>query len=187
MRELIDAPEVLAARVDRVRAALNADRRVGASVAHLGLVARIVAPLIGATALGQPRDWSLADLAWQDELGGPYPLSVAVQPVGGDSAVATITGAFSGFGVGRKVLWGNVGSAANSAAKLIAQARPDLAEAAWAAADEILADPRVDGGVLRAGPRFRRNSCCLIYQLADDRSAYCGDCVLHGTGSSPNA
>ena len=50
-------------------------------------------------------------------------------------------------------------------------------------ADRVLADPRVDGGVLRSGPEFRRNSCCLIYQLAGDREACCGDCVLTAPGS----
>jgi hypothetical protein len=187
MRALIDDPTVLVARVDRVRAALavsggrsaeQIDLRVASSVAHLGLVARLLAPMIGSTALGHPAVWSLDDLAWQDELGGPYPLSVAVEPTAGRPAVEAVTEAFARFDVSPKVLWGNVGSAANSAAGQISRARPDLSAPAGRAADAILADPRVDGGVLRSGPAFRRRSCCLIYQLAGDRAACCGDCVL---------
>ncbi len=80
--------------------------------------------------------------------------------------------------VSARVLWGNVASAANSAAQLIAGARPDLGEGAYRAADLILADPRVDGGSLRSGTAFRRSSCCLIYRVGGGRSAICGDCVL---------
>lgn len=187
MRVLVDDPDTLTSRVDRVRAALAAsgrrdpediDRRVAASVAHLGLIARLLAPMIGVRALGYPAVWSIEDLAWQDELGGPYPLSVASDPTEGAPAVEAITEAFGRFDVSPKVLWGNVGSAANSAAQQIGRARPELAEAARKAADDVLADPRVDGGVLGSGPAFRRRSCCLIYQLAGNRAACCGDCVL---------
>ena len=73
---------------------------------------------------------------------------------------------------------GNVASAANSAARLVATARPDRADAAHAAADQILADPRVEDGRLRSGPSFRRRSCCLIYRIAGTTAAACGDCVL---------
>ncbi len=182
MAELVDDPDALTARVQKVRSALmghgEPELRVAASVAHLGLVARLIAPMIGAAALGEPVSWTLADLAWQDQLGGPYPLAASPTTAPGPPAVEAITEAFAPFGVSPKVLWGNVGSAANSAAQQISRARPDLAGPARKAADAVLADPRVDGGVLRSGPEFRRNSCCLIYQLADDRAACCGDCVL---------
>jgi hypothetical protein len=184
---LVEDPALLAARVDRVRAALAAsggrdpeqvDLKVAASIAHLGLVARVLAPTIGARALGWSAAWSLDDLAWQDQLGGPYPLSVASDLTPGEAAVDAVTEAFGRFDVSRKVLWGNVGSAANSAAQQISRAYPELSPGARAAADEILVDPRIDGGALQSGPAFRRRSCCLIYQLAGDRSACCGDCVL---------
>ncbi|MDH6243679.1 (2Fe-2S)-binding protein [Mycobacterium sp. OTB74] len=189
MTELLQQPVVLEARVGRVRAALAAsgrrqpveiDARVAASVAHLGLVARVISPMIGSAALGHSVTWALTDLAWQDELGGPYPLSVRLAPeASGPPAVEAITEAFGRFGVSPKVLWGNVGSAANSAAQQVARVRPELRTAAQTAADTMLADPRIDGGVLRSGPYFRRTSCCLIYRLADDRAACCGDCVLN--------
>ncbi|HVQ99158.1 MAG TPA: (2Fe-2S)-binding protein, partial [Mycobacterium sp.] len=110
------------------------------------------------------------------------PLSVTSSspgPLLPGSAVEAITDAVADrFSVSDRVLWGNVGSAANSAARLIGVARPELADSAMVLADSVLADSRVDGGVLRAGPDFRRHSCCLIYRLDNNRKAVCGDCVL---------
>ena len=193
MTALVDGTAALPARVQAVRTALadGAHRRppediairVVASVAHLGLIARLLAPGIGAFTLGHRVVMSPDELWWQDHLGGPYPLSVTAEPAidapvpGG--AVEAITGAFAQrYGVSERVLWGNVGSAANSAARLISTARPDLTGTAHKAADSILADPRIDGGASRAGPGFRRRSCCLIYRIANDRTAICGDCIL---------
>lgn len=181
--------EALGTRIEAVRVSLSqragrdVEPRVVASVAQLGLVARLIAPALAADALGlSPVSLSLENLWWQDKLGGPYPLSVTIAPngVAPDDAVSIISGAIiEQYAVSPQVVWGNVGSAANSAANLIAAARPDVREAALAAADRVLADPRVDGGELRAGPLFRRRSCCLIYQLTDNRAAVCGDCVLN--------
>lgn len=197
--ELARPGGALDARVHRVREALaarggrSADRielRVAVSVAHLGLVARLVAPAVGAAALGGALPLPMAGLRWQDGLGGPYPLSVAAggaAPVTGaqggpavpGSAVEDITKAcLTGYSVSPRVLWGNVASAAVSAAGLIAAVRPDLTGAARSAADALLADGRVERGALRAGPGFRRRSCCLIYRLAGSTTAVCGDCVL---------
>jgi len=193
MTALINDGGALAARVDAVRAALahraggqpaEVEIRVAASVTHLGLIARLLSPAIGAVTLGHaPFSLSLDDLWWQNELGGPYPLSIAPAPTtevpGAGPAVEAITAAIAErYAVSHLVLWGNVGSAANSAAQLISTARGDLAILAHAAADVILADPRVDGGAVRAGPSFRRRSCCLIYRVANDRTAACGDCIL---------
>ena len=193
MTTLMADSGALAARVEGVRSALarragrqpdDVEIRVAASVAHLGLISRLLAPAIGAIALGhRPVSLSLDDLWWQNTLGGPYPLSVALgsatQVRGRSPAVEAVTVAIAeSYGVSQNVLWGNIGSAANSAAQLISTARSDLAIAAHAAADGILTDPRIDGGALRAGPLFRRRSCCLIYRIANTRTATCGDCIL---------
>lgn len=192
--ELTSDRTMLAARIDTVRRALAAgssqdvtavDRRVAASVAHLGLVARLVAPGIAAAVLGERVGFDAASLWWRDELGGPFPLSVPHSPRGrGDqgelsTVVSAVTDAVAAdAGVSRHVLGGNVASAINSAARMVAAARPDLAGTARAVADAMLADPGLEGGVLRSGPGFRRRSCCLIYRVAGDRTAICGDCVL---------
>lgn len=193
MTVLVDDSRTLEGRVHAVRTALarRADCppdgvaiRVAASVAHLGLIARLLAPAIGAFAFARTSIvMSLDALWWQNLLGGPFPLLVRPAPAPQrptpGSAVEAITSAVrERYGVGSRVLWGNVGSATNSAAQLISVARPDLTIAANAIADHILSDPRIDGGTLRAGPEFRRLSCCLIYRIADDRAAVCGDCVL---------
>ncbi|MEN3357784.1 MAG: hypothetical protein V7637_1766 [Mycobacteriales bacterium] len=193
LSELVDRPERLEARVRAVRVALaggagrpvdDIDPRVATSVAQLGLVARLLAPRIAAVALGFGHlAVGPGDVWWQDRLGGPFPLSVAnngAGPVpGSGSLVDLLTAATADrFPVAPRVLWGNVASAANSAARLVAVTRPDRATAARDAADTILSDPRIEDGELRSGPSFRRRSCCLIYRLSDTREAVCADCVL---------
>jgi hypothetical protein len=193
MTALIADTDVMAARVESVRTALahragrladDVDIRVAASVAQLGLVARLLAPMIGAISLGDPPSaWSVDDLWWQNTLGGPYPLSVAPSStpefLGVGPAVEAITTTMAErYRLSHRVLWGNIGSAANSAARLICTARSDLTARVNAAADAVLADPRIDGGAGRTGPLYRRRSCCLIYRIANDRDAACGDCVL---------
>ena len=81
--------------------------------------------------------------------------------------------------VSPRVLWGNVASAVNGAATMIAAARPDLAGPAAEAAAALLADPALTGTYQGRPLRgFRRRNCCLIYRLSPERPAYCGDCVL---------
>jgi FhuF 2Fe-2S C-terminal domain len=188
LRELTEDPAPLDARVEYVHATLRAARpdapkRVAASVVHLGVVARILAPALAIEAAG----WGAVsptgtDLWWQDDLGGVYPLSLTTTSVESDlldGAVSELTDLIgSRYGVPSRALWGNIASAANSAAHQFATARPDLTEPARAVAEAVLADHRVDGGNLHSGPGFRRRSCCLIYQATGARVAVCGDCVL---------
>ena len=194
MTTLIGDNGALPQRVRAVRAVLaqrahchpdDVEIRVAASVTHMGLIARLLAPAIGAIALGSntPISLSLDDLWWQDDLAGPYPLSVTAGPgtqaPAVDAAVEALTTEITHrYRVSEHVVWGNVGSAANGAARLISAARPHVAGRAHAAADCLLADHRIDGGAARAGPQFRRRSCCLIYRVANDRAAACGDCIL---------
>ena len=163
--------------------------RVAVSVVHLGLAARLIAPAVAAAALGDLPSLGLEPdgLWWQDELGGPVPLSLpAGRGPGGrpprviDDLVAPLTAAAGALvPVSPRVLWGNVASAISSAAGQVAVQRPDLAGAAWAAARELAGHPRLSQERAAPGPAFRRSSCCLIYQLSPgpDR-AICGDCVL---------
>jgi FhuF-like iron-sulfur protein len=171
-----------------VQATLRAARpdvhiRVAASMVQLGVVARILAPALAIEASGLGAvSLTATDLWWQDDLGGVYPLSLTTTTVGSDrldGAVTELTDLIrSRYGVPARALWGNIASAANSAAHQLAAARPDLAEPARAVADAVLADNRLDGGNLHSGTGFRRRSCCLIYQAAGTRVAVCGDCVL---------
>lgn len=191
MRSLLADFTALDRRVDFVRLTLSAagqdvPRRVAASVVHLGVVGRILAPALAAVALGGRAPLLTADeLWWQDDLGGVFPLSVSLSAgmPGDDRMLDGVIGAFSGvfeerYGVPARTLSGNVASTVNSAARQLAVARPALGDAARLAADAVLSDERVEGGRLRAGPGFRRRSCCLIYQAAGSRAGVCGDCVL---------
>jgi FhuF 2Fe-2S C-terminal domain len=204
MAELLD-PAVLRARVEQVRSALGAQpdpdgRRVAASVAQLGLVARLIAPALGVAAThGRLLDLRLNRLRWQPVLGGPFPLSVSGFLPGASSAVpgrgipklavdfhthlldGPIRQLSAGFELSDRVLWGNVASALHSAAAMIGAARPDLAPAADALLAGLRSGPALAGTGAPTAHGFRRNSCCLIYRLAGgapDPAAVCGDCVL---------
>jgi hypothetical protein len=195
--ELTGAPAALAARIAAVRAALAArgglpvdqvEPRIAASAVHLGLVARLVAPALGAAVLSHPLDLRPAGLWWRVEAGGPLPLSVPLNagPVGEwdqtliDHAVAPLTAQVTQLvPVSPRVLWGNVASAVNAAAAGVARQRPDLAGGAYQAAARLLASPWLRGEPHPAGPGFRRASCCLFYRLVTGPpTAICGDCVL---------
>jgi hypothetical protein len=189
-------------RIASVRAALataggrpagEIDPRAAASAAHLGLVARLAAPALGAAALGGWVDLQPDGLWWQDTLGGPVPLSVPL-PVGtvtpGDWAERLLTGVIAPVteatsrlaALSGQVLWGNVASAVNAAARQAAASRPGLADGAWEAARALFASPWLSRERHPAGVDYRRASCCLYYRLAPDarsaRAVICGDCVL---------
>lgn len=204
--ELASSPGPLSDRVAATRQTLASrggravgeiEPRVAASAVHLALVARLVAPALGAAVLGLAVDMRLGQLWWQDQLGGPVPLSVpepAAVGVAGrkaaaperwdlallDEAVAPVTAAIARLvPVSSRVLWGNVASAVNAAAAQVARQRPDLAAAAWQAAARLFAGPSLRSEPGPPGPAFRRSSCCLFYRLAPgDPAAVCGDCVL---------
>ncbi|HEX3791007.1 MAG TPA: hypothetical protein VHW44_24295 [Pseudonocardiaceae bacterium] len=192
LRELVDDPDVLRERVSGVRAYLAAaggppPERVAASVVHLGLVARLVSPALGvAVHTGFFPALDLRDLWWQPELGGSFPLSIGAVDQAGPEGVITgavreLGAAVGAFSVSEQVLWGNVASAVNGAATMVALARPDLAARAAAVASELLDQPLLrHTSTRRPDGRFQRLSCCLIYRASptDRRDAVCGDCVL---------
>ncbi|MGW5352958.1 (2Fe-2S)-binding protein [Streptomyces sp. NPDC004031] len=207
--QALDGPAV-AARAEAVRAWLAAasgrppeavEARVGASVAHLGLAARLVSPALAAAVLhGVLLDHRLAAVRWQPVLGGPAPLSLPAAALRGpalppapladafaarlhDGPLAELAALHVPLGVSRHILLGNTASAVNGAAAMIAGARPDLAAATARFATALLdrAPLRAQRARTPAGA-FRRRSCCLIYRAAPDRrGALCGDCALHPT------
>jgi len=211
MLDLVDSPDVMADRIYRVRNALavsacrpvdEVEKRVAASIAQMGLVARVIAPVLASLTIGKSLlDPRLSQLWWQDQLGGPFPLSVAVTSVGAkadvlsrartritealDDPVERLTvAALDGAAVSSRVLWGNVASAINSAATLIGATEPRLAERSSALAAYALTDRRLDAEAGLPGPDFRRSSCCLIYRLAPYGAAgVCADCVLQQMAS----
>ncbi|TWE11730.1 hypothetical protein [Rudaeicoccus suwonensis] len=198
LRDLTAHPDHLDDRVGRVRSALNAQRaatnrttplplRVAASIAHLGLAARILSPAVGLTVLGYDAAPLLrGDAWWQDLMGGPFPLSCAPprpitspRPALTGSWVAELTELVcEKYAVSPLVLWGNVASAAHTAGSLITAAHPHLSPVTSQAVRSLLADSRIDPHDRSATERFRRHSCCLMYRVTDNRRNICGDCIL---------
>ena len=214
--ELIGSPDALAARIGEVRERLAAaagrppasvEFRVAASIAQLGLCARLLSPALGAAAAGRALPVDAAQARWIPALGGPFRLSlpdtalpdtalpdtalaasgVRSSAAAGPAATAEllagpitqIVRAVQAMAVSPRVLWGNVASAVNGAATMIAAARPDLAAPAAGAAEALLGLP-VLAGTYQGRPltNFRRRNCCLIYRLSPAAPTYCGDCVL---------
>jgi FhuF 2Fe-2S C-terminal domain len=181
--------------------------RVAASVAQLGLVARLVSPALGCALLaGAVPNLALAGTRWQPVLGGAFPLSIQepappehdpgrewVEPVRGglpdladqlarrvlDGPVRELVQASVRYSVSAVSLQGNAASAVNGAASVVGASRPDRAGSARELAALLLARPPLRGtGTWTADGGFRRRSCCLIYQVAASPGAVCGDCVL---------
>lgn len=201
--DLTEDPAVTDGRIDAIRAGIaergrlplaDVPHRAAASLAHLGLVARLVSPPLGAALLGGVVPDLNGPLYWRDVL-GPVPLTLP-EPRGSEldpadtvavaAALAELLtsgpvgrlGAAIGAagGVSAQILWGNVASATAGAVKMLAAARPDRAAAAFAVGAALIAhDPLTETGAF-SGAAFRRTSCCLYYKVPG--GGYCGDCVL---------
>ncbi|BEP12220.1 (2Fe-2S)-binding protein [Acidothermaceae bacterium B102] len=204
LRVLLSSPDALRDRAEQVQSALAAgagqpvELRVAASVAHLGLVARLVAPAFGAAVL-DARLLELDEARWQPVLGGPAPLSLsegALEGVPYDGPLVVALGRTwqqgpvrglaeqaRSLSVAATVSAGNVASAVNGTAVMVARSRPDLAERALAMAAELLTGPVLEGrSEGEPGKNFRRLSCCLIYRAAPrGPRVVCGDCILAST------
>jgi hypothetical protein len=170
-------PGALDERIAEVRRALDCSPRVAASVAQLGLVARLVSPALGA-AVELGSDLDLAAGHWKPPLGSTFELAVpppspTVDPVAGlqavlDGPVAAVSAECARRGrVSPRVLRGNVAAALNGAALL-------LGPRSYPLAGTVLAG--IPGERTPVGAAFARNSCCLIYR-APGRGR-CADCVL---------
>ncbi|PKV96173.1 FhuF-like iron-sulfur protein [Amycolatopsis echigonensis] len=193
LSEVLDDGPVLRERVAQNRAVLGGDfvePRVAASIAHLGLAARIISPALGlAVGAGAVPDYSTA--WWQPKLGGAFPLSLEENPPVESDVVsafasrvlrgplARLDDAMAQFSLARNVRRGNVASALNGAVTVLRSERPEWTDriARIVAALEEL--PELTGTGTRENGRFRRRSCCLFYRAAPDRNGpKCGDCVL---------
>ncbi|MEP7026176.1 MAG: (2Fe-2S)-binding protein [Actinomycetota bacterium] len=216
LRSLLDTPEALRDRSTEVRAALAGgsglrpgavEFRVAVSVAHLGLVARLLSPAIGAVvSAGRQLTVDPARVWWQPVLGGPVPLSFPA-----DALAPVLSGAPGDFGravgplretvlagpvrrltelagelsLSPQVAWGNVASAINGSGAMIARGTPGLAARAQETCSALLRyGPLRQASTGRpAAAGFRRRSCCLIYRVsAGGQAAYCGDCILGPPG-----
>lgn len=191
LRDLLDGP-VLADRVRHVRtvltgmAGVEVEPRVAASTMSLGLFARLVSPVLGATVLDVPLPRpSLDEAWWQPVEQGPWPLTLTGPDVDTsltdllDDVLAPLAETIAErYSLSRHVLSGNVASAVFGAVRMIGAARPELAAAARDVGVALLAGPLAGTGELggELGDGFVRSSCCLYYRIPG--GGYCGDCVL---------
>jgi hypothetical protein len=209
LEELTGSAPVLRDRIAAVRSALAAaagcapqavEFRVAASVTQLGIAARLISPALG-LAVVSGAVLRVAAARWQPTLGGAFPLSLpagsALRPDAGhddadalaaglrehvvDGPVRAVTDMVGAMSVPAAVLWGNVASAVNGAASMIA-ARPGLGARARAVSAALLRLPPLAGTYAGAPVTgFRRRSCCLIYRVSPASDpAFCGDCILLG-------
>ncbi len=189
-------------RTDVVHAVLAAgngvpdvEPRVVASLTHLGLVARLVSPLLGATLLSGVLPVTPVENV-HVHLTGENPLPLALSATSAVAvrsaeelavalhrhwltpAVRPLTHAVRTFcSVSPLVLDGNVTSAVAGALRMAGTARPELASRADAVLDELLrSGPLAGSGRRRDDGSFVRRSCCLFYRLPGVGT--CGDCIL---------
>jgi hypothetical protein len=175
------------------RAGVAADEvapRVAASLWFLGWSARLVSPWFGASVIASAVPVLSADqLMWRPAPGQPVPLAVrdlAGADVAGTeglyaACVATLVGPLltataAAYPVSRRLLWGDVASAAAGAAAVVSSLSPARAGAARVALDGLLTSGELVGQGEWRGPAFVRRSCCLLYRVPG--AGLCGDCVL---------
>jgi hypothetical protein len=207
---LLGSAEALVIRIGGVRSGLAAaaecpsgtiEFRVAASVAQLGLCARLISPALGSAVLGEPLSIDIMSAWWIPGPGGPFRLSLPERAFSAltrqgspadageacapllrllDSPIRSLVELTASMGVSRRLLWGNVGSAINGAAVMITAARPGLASETARVSSEVLRFPELtDCYRGRPATSFRRQSCCLIYRIVKSAPPeYCGDCIL---------
>lgn len=207
LAELVDDGAVLGDRVAAVRATLahrtgldvdGLDERAVASLHHLALAARLIAPTFATAVLtGTVPVLDVPRVRWQETVGGPIPVAF-FDPLAAtadrpaqlaalldahviQTVVAPLVDAFgTRFRVSGKVLWGNVASALGGAATMLTAAK---GEHALRVAEELLdhGSLRGHGRYVRPWPArperfFVRHSCCLFYRIPGGGT--CADCVL---------
>ncbi|MGW8888731.1 (2Fe-2S)-binding protein [Streptomyces sp. NPDC055749] len=192
----------LTARVDTVAARLRTpERRVAASIAQLGLAARLWSIALGPAALtGRLPDLSPTRLRWDPAHTAPDELWLSGTETFPGTAdrireavqfghLVPLADAMRAEGnISARLLWGNAGSALGGAVRELvtwarAHGRPDAAERARALAADLFGHPDLRTTGTPHGPAFRRRSCCLYYRCP--AGGLCGDCVFdHRPGPS---
>ncbi|QDY80238.1 (2Fe-2S)-binding protein [Streptomyces qinzhouensis] len=179
-------------RIDRVAARLGIEeRRVAASIAHLGLAARLWSIAIGHAVLhGALPALHPADLRWSPDHSSPDDLLLTdphTLPASVDTILRTVQEGHlvplaaalrRTTRISQGLLRGNAGSALAGAVREIdawaaRTGRPEAATGARTLAEGLFAHPGLAGTV--HGSRMRRRSCCLYYRAG---GGLCGDCVF---------
>ncbi|MGW2107122.1 (2Fe-2S)-binding protein [Streptomyces sp. NPDC001948] len=185
----------LTARIDTVAARLGtAERRVAASIAHLGLASRLWSVALGPAVLTgsfpalapgalhwDPRPPAPDDL-WLDGTDSLPGSARAIREAVQYGHLVPLAEAVHRDGpLSDRLLWGNAGSAlAGALRQLLAWARthrrPDAAARARALVAELFDHPDLRETGTPHDAAFRRRSCCLYYRTP--AGGLCGDCVF---------
>ncbi|MDH6566250.1 hypothetical protein M2160_001271 [Streptomyces sp. SAI-117] len=168
-------------RVRKVSGALGApEPRIAASIAQLGLAARLWSVALGCAArYGHLPDLDPHRLRWDPDASAPDDLWLdAVAPLPADAATIArvvlhghlepLTAMLrTDYRLATGLLWGNAASALAGAVRQLGH------HGARALASELLAHPLLAGTLDAVG---RRRSCCLYYRLPG--GGVCGDCCF---------
>ncbi|MEU6840485.1 (2Fe-2S)-binding protein [Streptomyces sp. NPDC046716] len=166
------------------------ERRVGVSVAHLGLAARLWSPVLACAlvhgivpAMGAA-EWSgdTTDLRLTDprgRLAAGLPSLAEALHAEVDGVLRDVESALT-TKVAPGLLAGNSASALVGSAAQLLRIRPALRGPLTRLTRELLETGRLRGTGRITGPglTFRRNSCCLLYRAPG--GGKCGDCCLAG-------
>ncbi|WP_216587835.1 (2Fe-2S)-binding protein [Streptomyces brasiliscabiei] len=178
-------------RVHKVARSVRApEPRVAASIAHLGLAARLWSVALGAAALyGRVPDLDPRLLRWDADASAPDDLwltevrSLPAERIGEvvrDGHLLPLAAALRArLPVSERLLWGNAASALMGAVRQIdrwaaANGRDEAASRARALAADLFAHPSLTGTLDPV--THRRRSCCLYYRLPG--GGLCGDCCF---------
>lgn len=166
--------------------------RMAASSFQMGVVSRLLSPVLGAATIGArvplltegsvrwlgsaghaPR-FGVTGLEWarpSDRTAEAIATSVLAALVGPltDTLAAAV-------GLSPRISWGNTASAANGAVTVLAMTRPDLEPAGRALVQDLLTTEPLRGTAQITEGRFVRRSCCLFYRAPG--GGLCQDCVL---------
>lgn len=186
-----ECDDLITFRIHQVAAALRTpEPRVAVSVAQQGLAARLWSIALGAAVLHDavpdldPRllHWDPAASA-PDDLWLPevrlLPVTALDDVVRAGHLVPLNTALHTRYGVSRRLLWGNAGSALAATVRELerwagARGRPDTAARVRALATALFTHPDL-AETLDPVTR-RRRSCCLYYRVPG--GGLCGDCCF---------
>ncbi|MFJ6656473.1 (2Fe-2S)-binding protein [Streptomyces sp. NPDC091377] len=188
-------PFSLTFRVRKVERALKApEPRIAASVAQLGLAARLWSVALGCAALyDRVPDLDPRLLRWDADASAPDDLWLTeVRPLPAEQgriADTVLVGHLAPLAAALRtrvrladgLLWGNAASALVGAGRELgrqcrAQGRTEAASRAAELTRALLAHPLLAGTGTLTGTGFRRRSCCLYYRVPG--GGVCGDCCF---------
>ncbi|MBO1330277.1 (2Fe-2S)-binding protein [Streptomyces sp. VRA16 Mangrove soil] len=165
------------------------EARVGVSIVHLGLAARLWSPLLACAVL----HGIVPVLSHPEWVDGSSEIRLRTPPTGrdvrqlphlADALLEQVTVPLAAVEraldvkIAPRLLDGNVASALVGSAAVLQRARPDTRPVLTPLIGQLLATGRLvgTGTVTGPGPTFRRRSCCLLYRAS--AGSLCGDCCL---------